>query len=161
MRRDPHSPAGSSLGCCTTKRKCWTRGPPCFPLAQHHRPGLPWFHCHGNHLQVPLPVLLNTLPLLHLVLSILVLTHFQGGEGKATRQKSLPKESPKGSSIIPLLSPQAGKVLSSLRALQDLAPDQGWCSGLPSSQQVRAPLTKRKRKPPLRPTPPSQHVQPA
>lgn len=35
-------------------------------------------------------------------------------------------------------------LLSSPRALENLAPNQGWCSGPSSSQQVRAPLAEGK-----------------
>lgn len=88
---------------------------PCFPLAQHHRPGLgtqvsPKFHTAIGTTSRYLPQpSWNTLPLFYLTLSILVLTHLTGRRGQSQQAEVSAKQSPKSSSIIPLLSPQAGK----------------------------------------------------
>lgn len=93
----------------------------------------------------------DTLPWFNPAPSILVPTHFPGRRGQSHQAEvsahplSVEIHSKKHHHPTPEPSSTEG-LLSSSRALEDLAPNQGWWSSLSSSssQQVRAPLAKGK-----------------
>lgn len=147
--------------------------------APQARPGHPSFtpsdHCHGNHLQVPIAVLLGSalLPLqplaqpgwCNLPQARRCPHASQAGDSKTSRQRCLSTRCQWRPKNIIILLPELVSMiglLSSPEALEDLPPNQGWLSSLSSSsyQQVGAPLPKaRETNPPLLMTkPPSHHV---
>lgn len=114
--------------------------PPCFRLAQHYRPGLGTrvSHCHGNHLQVPLSPPSRCPCPKHPGAHTLARRRGQSHQAEVS--------DPLAGRERRAASPHSRGAVSSPRALEDLAPHQGWCSGLFAAPSRPEHLSPRERK---------------